>query len=213
MLGDLAGSGVAEHRGGRDHRRQLGRPHAVSLEHGTSRRIPLGSSHWWGTQVRVRKLPELAGRRVEGRAHQPHRVGGSGDEQGPAGHERSEEQVAQVRAGGDQLPHQRHRHPDHLAVLGHPSGHEHPLAGEEVELSEEAARPVAGDPVLTGAVIAAGHDLHRAGGHHEQVVGGVAGPVQQVAGGDGLPGTEIVEHGQIAGIEEGERIVIQHRDQ
>ncbi len=94
-------------------------------------------------------------------------------ERGPTAH-----QPAELGLGDHQHP-ARHRHT---------AAHGATLAGQQIQLADEAARPVRGDDGRVGAVEA--HDLDLALEHDEQVVGRLAGLEQQLADTHRLLGPE-----------------------
>ena len=73
----------------------------------------------------------------------------------------------------------RRMHGEHLTRLRDARRDEHPQAGQQVELTEEPARPVTRDDLFV--VSDASHDLHLAAEHDKEVVGRVALPVQEIA--------------------------------
>ena len=92
---------------------------------------------------------------------------------------------------------------DDLTCLNDPSRHIHPLTGQEIQLAEEAPRPMAGeDPLLA---IGMHHDLDRARADRVEVVGGVSLPIEILAHAHRQAGPEGREYGKVGGIEGGKR--------
>ncbi|CAB4916799.1 unannotated protein [freshwater metagenome] len=119
------------------------------------------------------------------RADDLHRAGGdAGAQRLAAGHQGAQQDVGEVGVLGHQPAEPGRRHPVHPAGLHHPRDHVDDLAGEQVELAEEAARPVLGDRGLRLVAGRRAGDLHPAGLQDDQVVSGVAGGEDHVAGDD-----------------------------
>ena len=98
------------------------------------------------------------------------------------GEEGVEDRVREPGAHAHQAPELLLADDQHAAVLDDAAGQEPALACQQVQLAGEAAPPVARDHV--GLVAVRPDDLGTAGEDHEQVVGGLAGFEQHLAGSD-----------------------------
>ena len=156
---------------GDDDDRQLRRLDAELPEQALHLRVGVGVEPLVGQAAPGEELADLEGLRREPRAHHTRRRRGAGEERGPTGHERGEDLVAEPGQGGDDPPERIGRHDQDLAGLADPRRHEDPLAGEEVQLAEEASAIVAGDEQLLAA--GAEDDVHPAREDDVEVVGGV----------------------------------------
>jgi hypothetical protein len=121
------------------------------------------------------------------------------DQDRPAGHERTEDQVAEAFVLGDELAELLHRDLDHLALVADDSGEVDALPGQHAELAEEALGPVDGDDPVLGSV--ALDDHHRARLDDEEVALGVALGEEDVAGLDVAELAELPQLSQLVLVE------------
>ena len=126
------------------------------------------------------------------------------DEHGPAQEERAQDQVAEVRVVGDELAQPFGRHGEDLAVLHDHRGQERSLAGEQIQLAEEAALSVHADRALATAVMAL-DDRDLARQDHEEVVAGVTLAEEHVAALDATALADRLERRELAVVEPRER--------
>jgi hypothetical protein len=141
------------------------------------------------------ELAHGAGLRREPRTDDADRAGGAAQQTVAAGDEGGEDLVAQARLGGDDPPQRCRRHDEHLAGDGDAGGHEHALAGQQVQLAQEPSRAVACEVLLVAA--GADDDVDFARQHDMEVIGGVALSVEVLAGRDQTSGAERVEGGEV----------------
>ena len=136
-----------------------------------------GPSHSWGMRLRARnsRTWPVAG----GEPRPDHADGGGGAAHADtARRARNAARIVSLNVGFVAMRCRRasRGNGDHLARLGRPGRDEHPLAGEQVQLAEEAAGPMGGDhPALRRR---RRRRFHLPRDDREEVVGGVTLPVQ-----------------------------------
>jgi hypothetical protein len=198
MVGELTWSRVAEHRGGSDHDRGVGGPQAHARQEHSDVFLVLE------VDERVRQL------RPHRERPQRHRLGGepgaddaqrlgaaARGESSPARDEPAEDGVREVGLGAHQATEIGGRDGEHAPGPDDARGQVDPLAGEQVELAEEAPRGVDDEQLLTFAL--GPDDLDGTLEDHEKVVARVARAEEDVAHLDFALGTELGERGELGG--------------
>jgi hypothetical protein len=106
------------------------------------------------------------------------------------GPEGLEEDVRQLGVLGHQPPEARRRDAVHATVLDDAGDQVDRLAGQQVELAEKRAGPEADESLLRRVPCGRLDDLDRRVLHDDQVVGRVAGAVENLTGLDAFRGAE-----------------------
>ena len=148
VLGQRTRRRPAQHRSRHDHDGKLGRGDAELAQQTFDGVVVVGVQPLVRDPAAGQELPHPLRLGGEPRAHDPDGRRRAAEQHGPASHEGGEDRVAQAGLCREHPSQVGRRHDDHLARLGHPGRHEHPQAGEHVQLAQEPAGAVTGDDPL-----------------------------------------------------------------
>ena len=199
MLRQLPGRRAAQHRRGRDDRRHVGRTQA----HAGQQDLRVGGLLQVDPGVRQvgagGERPQRHGLGGVARPDDPYRLCAVAQTQAlPARRQRAEDGVGELRLQTHEATEVLSSDPEHASGLGHAGGEIRPLPGDQVQLPQEATGAERGDDGV--AVEARTDHLRPSVEDHEEVVGGVPRPVQDIAAFDRLLLAERAQLGEGVGI-------------